>query len=349
MGMMRIPWLFTLAAAGLAILAATRVIAGPEPTTNARLTIASWNVENLFDADDDPGNPGDDEYTPSGWTRWTHRRYRHKLTNLAEIVAEIAPDILCLAEVENRRVLDDLTRLLADRHGFHLPVVAHRDSGDSRGIDTAMLSRFEPTVVIWLKPLAIQRDMIVADFVIDGRPLTVIGNHWKSRYGPKAESDAVRELEARVLRAELDRRLKDDPAAALVVTGDFNDDIDDVIPAMHAGFSLDAGTVLQDGRLLFNLSSSLPPAERGTYYYSRSQRWNSFDMIAVSRGMLTNGLPAAPWMVRPSAFRIHAPARMRQEHGAPNPFRRVRTREGWRSYTGYSDHFPVVVTVEVRP
>jgi endonuclease/exonuclease/phosphatase family metal-dependent hydrolase len=336
-------------AAGLAALATGLVYGAPAPNDPRCLVVASWNVENLFDAEDDPENPGDDEYTPAGWTRWTHPRYRHKLTNLAEVVAEIAPDILCLAEVENRRVLDDLARLLRDKHALDLPAVLHRDSGDSRGIDTAILSRFEPAAVIWLKPLAIQRDMIVADFMIDGRPLVVIANHWKSRYGPKAESDAVRTLEARVLRAELDRRLKADPAAAIVVAGDFNDNVDDDIPAAHAGFSLDAAAVLQDGRLLFNLASGLSPDERGTYFYTRTKRWNSFDMIAVSRGMLPNGLPASPWRVRPAAYRIHAPTHMRQEHGAPIPFRRVRTRDGWRNYIGYSDHFPVVVTVDTRP
>ena len=40
---------------------------------------------------------------------------------------------------------------------------------------------------------------------------------------------------------------------------------------------------------------------------------------------------------------------MRQENGAPYPFRRVGTRQGQRIYTGYSDHFPVCVTVEARP
>jgi endonuclease/exonuclease/phosphatase family metal-dependent hydrolase len=314
-----------------------------------RVVILSWNVENLFDADDDPANAGDDEYTPAGWTRWTEPRYRHKLTNLAEVVSEIKPDIFCLAEVENRRVLDDLIRLLDEKHGFRLPVVTHRDCGDMRGIDTALLSRFEPVAVNWLRPIAVQRDIIVADFEIEGRPFAVLFNHWKSRYGKKAESDAIRELEARAVRAEINRRLKINPAAAILVTGDFNDNVDNVIPQEYAGFSLDAAAVLTNGLSLFNLSATLPADARGTYYYSQTKSWNSFDMFNISRGLLTNGVPASPWMVRTTSFGIYAPPKMRQENGAPYPFRRVGTKEGQRIYTGYSDHFPVHVTVEARP
>ena len=47
--------------------------ADPTPTPQT-LTIVQWNVENLFDTDDDPANPGDDEYLPGSWRRWTRRR-----------------------------------------------------------------------------------------------------------------------------------------------------------------------------------------------------------------------------------------------------------------------------------
>ena len=168
------------------------LMVAPADTNPARVVVASWNVENLFDADDDPLNPGDDEYTPGGWTRWTEGRYRHKLTNLVDVVHEIRPDILCVMEVENRRVLDDLADLLTERHGFSLPWLSHRDSPDQRGIDTAILSRIKPVDVAWLRPHPLQRDDVIATFSPAGHPFTVLVNHWKSRYGKKAVSDAIR-------------------------------------------------------------------------------------------------------------------------------------------------------------
>ena len=319
-------------------------------TPTGEVIVAFWNVENLFDGDDDLDNPGDDEYTPASWRRWNHARYRHKLTNLAEVVSAIHPDILCLAEVENRRVLDDLATLLSDRHGIHLPRVIHRDGGDLRGIDTAILSRWEPVNVFWLKPLALQRDLIVADYAVGGKPFTIIVNHWKSRYGDQAVSDGIRELEARTIRAEVDRRLSADPASAIIVTGDFNDNIGDRIPLAVAGFATNKMEVLNDGRLLFNLSANLSEEARGTYYYSRAKAWNCFDMINVSRGLLPSGNPASPWVADPASFGIHAPPKMRRDNGAPYPYRRgTRSRGEPYYHTGYSDHFPVHVTIKARP
>ncbi len=311
--------------------------------------VASWNVENLFDADDDPDNAGDDEYTSAGWTRWTGARYSLKLDHLADVIAGIRPDVLCLAEVENRRVLVDLAAELAQRN-WAMPVILHRDGKDTRGIDTAMLARTPPAATNWLTPHPIQRDVLIADFESAGRRLTVFGNHWKSHYGKKAEADAIRAQEARAVRAELDRRLRADPAAAIVVAGDFNDDIDSPILQAEAGFATNAVAVRNDpdGRLLLNLSGELSAAARGTYYYTQAKRWNSFDSISVTRGMLDGVTPAAPWGVQPGSYGIYATPAMCQTNGAPLPFRRVGYRDTTRIYSGYADHFPLRVTLVGR-
>ncbi len=314
------------------------------------LVIVAWNVENLFDADDDPGNPGDDEFTPAGWRRWNEARYRLKLERLAEVIAELRPDILGLAEVENRRVLEDLGQLLAGKHGLVLPAIIHRDCADMRGIDNAIMAVCAPVAVEWLRPVDIQREIIVADFELEGARLTVMMNHWKAHGGRKLESAALRATEARAARAELDRRLADDPAAAIVLLGDFNDDVDGAFLTGCAGCVLDETAVLADGRLLFNLAATLPPAERGTYYYAQARRWNNFDSISVSRGLLAKGVPPSPWVVKRSSYRVHAPGRMRMENtGAPLPFRHIRSGGQSRFAAGYADHFPVVAVVELRP
>ena len=72
-----------------------------------------------------------------------------------------------------------------------------------------------------------------------------------------------------------------DPAAAIIVTGDFNDNIDDEVPQNAGGFSLDRKEVLAEGTKLFNLSSELPPEKRNTYFYSQTKTWNSFDQMNV--------------------------------------------------------------------
>ena len=322
--------------------------------------IASWNVENLFDADDDPNNEGDDEYTPSGWTRWTNRRYRMKLTNLTEIISEMTPDILVMTEVENRRVLNDLCEILKNVRHYPMDYIVHRDSTDFRGIDVAMISRVKPKRVTWLDYGQGLRYSPIVEFSVKGKNLVVVGNHWKSRFVAKGSSkeqcDRTRSYMASRVRDDYQYRLKKNPREAILIMGDFNDNLDDPAPAA-AGFSLDLDEVLANGTNLFCLSSLLPPdpKSRGTYYYSQAKCWNSFDTINVSRGLLTtNSALASPWMVLTNSYEIYATPKQRfgtndpYRADAPYPCRRVGNRHGHKIYYGYSDHFPIRVVLRSR-
>ena len=313
------------------------------------VVIASWNVENLFDTADDPANEGDDGYTPRGWSRWTPERYALKLEHLADVIYAMRPDVLCLIEIENRRVLEDLVRTLSVRHQYELPAIMHREGGDKRGIDVAMLAGCAPAATNWLSTVPGQRDVLACDFVFGGRPVTVLVNHWKSQLGKKEASDAVRRAEARVVRAFLDERLKGDPSAAIVAAGDFNDGPASKALTEDAGFVADEQRVRgdQSGRLLCNLAGRLPAETRGTYYYSPAKQWSTVDTMNVTRGMLGDVSPAAPWRVRNGTYRVFKQKEQRSEAGAPLPFRRVRNKEVGDVYlTGYSDHFPVCVELE---
>ena len=317
-----------------------------------QLVVASWNVENLFDTVDDPSNAGDDGYTPRGWSRWTEARYALKLQHLADVLFAMQPDVVCLTEVENRRVLEDLSECLKSRHGYGLPVIVHREGGDLRGIDVAVMAKMAPVATNWFCVVPGQRDVLVCDFVFSGRKLTVLANHWKSQLGKKSESDGIRTREARSVREFLDRRLREAPASAILVAGDFNDTVTSRILIEEAGFSIDRERVYGDtsGRLLYNLSGGLPEAARGTYYYSPAKQWDAFDSMSVTRGMLDGVVPAAAWHVRPGSYGVFKLREQCSLSGAPLPFRRVRSKEVGDVYlTGYSDHFPVRVELVGAP
>ena len=313
------------------------------------IRVASWNVENLYDTEDDPANDGDDAYTPDGWVRWSKARYALKLEHLAEIIAKMKPDVLCLSEIENRRVLEDLRRTLKEKQAYELPVILHREGRDPRGIDVAMLSRHAAVATNWLPNAT--RETLACDFEIGGRRLTVLANHWKSQSGKKDENDEIRRRDALAVRRFLDARLAENPAAAIVVAGDFNDQVTSPIMNDTAGFVLDKLTVLADkrGQLLFNVSASLPANERGTYWYNAGKTWNSFDSISVTRGMLLGAEQSAPWRVLEKTYRVFKTPAQLDEDGHPIPFRFVRSKaKGDAFKTGYSDHFPVMVELEAR-
>ncbi|HSI90815.1 MAG TPA: hypothetical protein VK927_06825, partial [Adhaeribacter sp.] len=110
----------------------------PEPPKE--LTIAFYNLENLFDTVDDP-KIDDQEFLPGSDLQWTPERYQKKLANMASVIEKLGdedgPELLGVCEIENRRVLEDLIRepALAPR-GYS---IIHFDSPDERGIDVGLL------------------------------------------------------------------------------------------------------------------------------------------------------------------------------------------------------------------
>jgi|688.fasta_scaffold32371_7 endonuclease/exonuclease/phosphatase family metal-dependent hydrolase len=344
----RNPLLGRLVFIGLLVLGGT---AAPAAVIVTNLVIASWNVENLFDAVNDPDNPGDDDFTPRGKMYWSAARYAQKLTNLAEVVAAMKPDILCLVEVENRRVLEDLSRVTATAFDWNMPVIIHREGGDKRGIDVAILSRHAPSNIAWTTPVTGMRDQLAATFDFGGRELTVFCNHWKSWSGNPETNASVRIREASHLSRQVRTILTRQTNAAVIATGDFNDLVTSDILIHSAGFvpwppALGHPT----NALLNNLSGLLPPASRGTYYFSRNRVWNSFDSISVSPGMLPGSDTPAAWQAATNTYAIFISSAQTNSAGRPLSYWRARSEHtSGRRRIGYSDHFPVRVELRSLP
>ncbi|MCA8941029.1 MAG: endonuclease/exonuclease/phosphatase family protein [Planctomycetes bacterium] len=311
--------------------------AGLDRGGSDHVVIAFWNVENLFDADDDVANPGDDEYLPSNG--WTVERYHTKLDRLAEVIDAVRPNALGLAEVENRRVLDDLFA-----HPKLAPLgysVVHLDSRDKRGIDVALAFR-EPFALVpgsvhlhevVKKAEPPTRGVLEARLVLpDGETLTVLVNHWPSRGGDR--DGAFRRIAGTVARGVVDSVGHD---TNVVVMGDLNDDPFDgsVREALGALRSRNAVVHRKDHRGLFNPSwSLLGRVDEGSLYYNRDWVWNVFDQIIVSRGLVDgDGMQFVD-----GSFAAYGPDRLRDEYRRPLRFRRGRGEE-WSE--GYSDHFLV--------
>jgi endonuclease/exonuclease/phosphatase family metal-dependent hydrolase len=331
----------------LCLLAAARGVA----VESNELVVVQWNVENLFDTADDPGNRGDDEYTSRGWERWTDALYRQKLRHLVEVLGPLNADILCFQEVENRRVLDDLRALLNQKHGLSYPYVVHREGSDHRGIDVAMLSRVEPRDARWTIAIPGLRDLLTVEFGEAGETLAVLVNHWKSRAGKREDCDAKRAVMARGTREEVDRILTTDPDAAIVVLGDFNDEFDGEFVAGTLRGVTNREQVVADvsGGWLYNLHAELSPVERGTLYYAKGKRWSAFDSVNVNRELLgVAGDSNGGWRVMLNSYAVIRHPWMLDELGQPKPFRRDRkSKTSQFDYvTGYSDHLPVMFRLE---
>jgi len=335
-----------------AIILLLSVAARSQAHPAREIVLLTWNVENLFDWEDDPENPGDDEFTPRSWRYWSEKRYRRKLANLAEILAQTGADFIGLQEIENRRVLEDLTQVLRHQHDRDYPYIIHRDGPDHRGIDVALLAMHPPVATSWFTPVPEQRDVLQAIFSPYGKPITIFVNHWKSRWGGKEKTNALRLQQGAAVRAAVETLLETNPDAAIVVMGDFNDNHHDVslTQGLRSVLSTEAFLSATPPGPLLNLHALLPESERPTYYFRRGKYWNDLDSMHASRSMISSTLQPQ-WKVVLDSYQVLRDCELLDEWGYPKSFRRVThpdTGERFYQY-GYSDHLPVRAILRLTP
>lgn len=221
--------------------------------------------------------------------------------------------------------------------GSDAPTLNHED-GNPRAIKCVVFTRF-PVKAVRQHPIPNARNIVEVLLDVDGCPLTVFANHWKSGASDLA-TEKIRVADARVLRARLDEILRDDPHADIVIGGDFNSDYNqkERHPAMvetglndvlHSQGNVRAIHGLQ--RDLYNLWFELPAADRGSDVYRGE--WGTLIQLIVSRGLYDyRGVQYVD-----HSFGVAKFAGLNM--GADGTLRRW-TFDG-PAGDGYSDHFPV--------
>lgn len=175
--------------------------------------IASYNVENLFDMNTDGSEY--DEYIPNGESGWTTEMYQTKLHNTAKVIKGINADIIGLQEIESESALKDLKKELKFQGLYYRYYLFSRNKKST--VNTAILSRY-PIQSGLKHPIDYTgnyRDILEAKIDINGKPLRVFVNHWKSKSGPESE----RILSAKRLSIRLSELSPNEP---FVLIGDFN-------------------------------------------------------------------------------------------------------------------------------
>ena len=75
-------------------------------------TIASYNVENLFDLKKQ--NSEYKEFIPNTASKWNAKKFNIKINNIVKVIKDIDADIIGLQEIENRNIMQVLLRKLPD-------------------------------------------------------------------------------------------------------------------------------------------------------------------------------------------------------------------------------------------
>ena len=313
--------------------------------------VGFYNQENLFDTCHDEGKR-DYDFLPGGSYRWNGLKYTHKLRNMAKALSDMGTDVLpnvgCtvigLSEVENSKVLDDLTAQEPLRKRGYKYV--HIEGPDRRGIDCALLynpslftvkdARLVPYVSEQIKDSAFfTRGFLTVTGEMAGEPLAVIVCHWPSRFSPSP----YRERAAYLVRNVKDSLLRVNPDIKVMVMGDMNDDptnssMKDVLKAKAEIKDVANGDMYNPW---YNI---LVKEGVGTLSYQGS--WNLFDQIVMTPNLLNKDGKKDY-----STLKFWKNQIFRRDYlfntegkykGTPK-----RTHAGGIWLDGYSDHLPVVV------
>ena len=318
--------------------------------------IGFYNLENLFDTIDSP-ETNDADFLPNGKLLWNTEKYVSKQANMAKVISqlgtELSPDglaMLGVAEVENKKVLDDLVSQPALRNRNYQVVLI--EGSDERGIDCGLLyqskyfkmdgARSVPVVLI--NPQSgerdFTRDILLVSGKLDGQPVHVMVCHWPSRRGGESGSAWARAAAADRCKALADSIRATNEDARVIVMGDLNDDPTNKSLTKHLKAAVDIDKVAYDG--FFNTMYEHFKVGNGTLAYNDS--WNLFDQICISKSFM-NLQAKGEWAYFKSV--VYRKPYLIEDEGRFKgyPFRTY-------SYdvfiNGYSDHLPVYVVLVKR-
>ncbi len=311
-------------------------------TTSKEITVVFYNIENLFDTENDP-DILDDDFTSEGKYAWTAERLQLHLEHSAQVLSAIdddQPELVGLCEIENKKVLEQLAStggLASARYGF-----VHKDSPDERGIDVALLFDEEIFSLIKTEFLLVTlpnhedpntRDVLYAELKSSGEKFHVFVNHWPSRRQGQQESEANRIAAAEIVKSKVDDILLNDAKAKILLMGDFNDYPEN----KSISEVLDAGTTNES--TLFNLMAEKQKSEDGSYWYQGE--WGWLDQMMVSQAFIDveNGWSVA----RNSAFALREDFMIFTDAKGNKSPSRVYAGDDFKG--GYSDHLPVFITL----
>ena len=310
-------------------------------------SILFYNVENLFDTRDD-SETSDEEYTPNGDRYWNYKKLNLKLQNISKVILSSngweMPAIVALSEIENREVLELLTKKTPLKSVKYK--IIHKESPDPRGIDVALLydpNRFYPISYkhypMLRKSGTIKktREILYVSGIANGQDTVhIFVNHWSSRYSGVLETREKRNSAAMLLRQKIDVLFEEYVSPKIVIIGDFNDQPYDKSMLDFLGANKSNDTPVDNE--LYNLSYLWRDKKKGTLKYQ--MQWLVFDQIIVSGTLLNakRGMRTDP----NNATIIDFPFLLEKDekYGGVKP---KRTFYGYSYLGGFSDHLPVLL------
>jgi predicted extracellular nuclease len=221
------------------------------------LSVVEWNTHNFFDNKTNPATPDETVLSASD--------YASKRKTIGAALKQLDADIVVLAEIENKAILDDLN---ASELGGAYSQRILIEGNDQRGIDVGVLSKIAPDSVVSHKDdvfvlagtngpqYRYARDCLEVHFTVNQREIILLGVHFRAK-------GATDDPDKRLAEAQHARQIADDlhakkPGAGILILGDFNDTPGSPPCAAAVGAAPD---------LYVDSADAVPVADRYSYDY----------------------------------------------------------------------------------
>ncbi len=311
--------LVAVAVVGLAIwYFATRPTPTPEappPATNpdgsANIFFCLWNVENLFDDQDDKRRPVDEEFDNPFAADANLRQ--EKLDRIASTLLKMnggrGPDVIACVEVESVRALDllkeTLNRMLDEEKAdpkLKYTQAAMKNLNGGRHIAPGVITRLtvqHPHTKMHGQMLRILETRLS----VNGHELCLVASHWTSQLRQRdgSDGDEGRAKYARTIYDLFAEKAATNPSVDFLVCGDFNEtpEANEMVNDLGVTGDRSRVTPRADRPQLLGLLAGKDPAKFGTLWYSGKPL--IYDHICVAPGMLDD----VGWSCDPDSVRTY--------------------------------------------
>jgi len=296
-----------------------------------------YNVENLFPPDD-----LDDDAKTSGFRNWDSYKYNLKIRKLSNVFRFIKedhgqlPSVIGLAEIGARSVLEDLVNENSPIHNYD---IIYQKSNDSRGLSVALLFDKEKYSLIQFNILKFQldeirefdtRDILHAEFLFEEKKLHILVCHLPS----KREKD-IKKAQRHYILEKLHDTIQNivDKEEPIILMGDFNENPD--------------AEELQQLLLDKNNNKMLSNPFEALYLNGQFSTYHGKKGVGFDQILFTENLLSEQFNFQTTTAEIYNAPQLRNKDRKNSQYP-MRTYSGSRYIGGWSDHFPVMVKLDLE-
>jgi hypothetical protein len=300
--------------------------------------VASYNVENLFDMNEDGTEY--DIYIPYRHS-WTKEIYEKKLSNSAKVLNDLKADIVGLQEIESEKALKDLMKK-TDYKDYAI-------SKKKSTVKVAILSKFSIKDSEDIVVKGQERAILKVTIDINGNDLIIFVNHWKAKSG----GESKRVEYAKAIANEVNNLPKD---SDYIILGDLNANYNEFETFRNDNKLNDTGGITGINHILKTTKDNKIVQQKEVvnnceYKYNLwlevDDRWsegiashkNTLDNIIIPCGMFDNrGISYID-----DSFKRFTPDYL-VKNGSAVRWKISKKGKGEHLGEGYSDHLPIYAT-----